>query len=134
MILADRLSPGASLRKEEFGRSHRVSRTPVREALSRPKVEGLASRHPRAGVVDCAPTLDEIIDLYTLRKALEGLAARLSPRSVAPSSTCDDWKCQLLRAGPSPARGADRLMELGQEFHYFIGRVDCNERVQRALR
>jgi DNA-binding GntR family transcriptional regulator len=69
MILAAQQPPGASLREQELGRSHHVSRTPVREALSRLEVEGLASRHPRAGLIVSAPTLDEIIDLYVLRDA-----------------------------------------------------------------
>ena len=77
-ILQGVLPPGTSLREEELGRSHQVSRTPVREALSRLEIEGLAARRPRAGLVVSTPTLDEIIDLYVVREALEGLAARLA--------------------------------------------------------
>src|SRR6267378_901054 len=77
-ILQGVLPPGSPLREEELGRSHQVSRTPVREALSRLETEGLASRHSRTGLVVSAPTLDEIVDLYVLREVLEGLAARLA--------------------------------------------------------
>jgi DNA-binding GntR family transcriptional regulator len=77
-ILGGALAPGAALREEELGRFHHVSRTPVREALGRLESEGLAARHPRSGMVVSTPTLDEIVDLYVVREALEGMAARLA--------------------------------------------------------
>jgi DNA-binding GntR family transcriptional regulator len=134
MILAGRLAPGTSLREQELGRSHHVSRTPVREALSRLEVEGLASRHPRAGLIVSAPTLDEIIDLYVLREALEGLAARLAAER---RTELDLRRLELLIASarPEPPRpDADRLINLGQEFHYLIWRIAGNQPLERALR
>src|SRR5690242_7766883 len=76
-ILSGALGPGAPLREEALSRSHAVSRTPVREALSRLEREGLASRRSRTGLVVSELNADEVIDLYVLREALEGLVARL---------------------------------------------------------
>ncbi|MBV8714382.1 MAG: GntR family transcriptional regulator [Chloroflexi bacterium] len=133
-ILDGRLPPGASLREEELGRSHSVSRTPVREALSRLESEGLAARHPRSGLVVSAPTLDEIIDAYVVREALEGLAARLAAER---RTELDLTRLQILLDAAqtsAPSGNNARLIDLGQEFHYLVWRITGNQPLQRALR
>jgi DNA-binding GntR family transcriptional regulator len=54
-----------------------VSRTPVREALSRLHVENLVERHPEGGFRPVAPDLQRTYELYQVRFALEGHALRL---------------------------------------------------------
>jgi DNA-binding GntR family transcriptional regulator len=133
-ILAGRLAPGSSLREEELGRSHQVSRTPVREALSRLEAEGLAARQARAGLVVSTPTLDEIIDLYVLREALEGLAARLAAER---RTELDLTRLELLIGAARadvPMADSSRLLGLGQEFHYHVWRIAGNQPLSRALR
>ncbi len=48
-----------------------VSRTPVREALSRLHAEGLVTRLPEGGFAPAAPDLHSISELYEIRRALE---------------------------------------------------------------
>ncbi|MBV9579665.1 MAG: GntR family transcriptional regulator [Chloroflexi bacterium] len=132
-ILRGALAPGAPLREEELGRSHRVSRTPVREALSRLETEGLAARHPRAGLMVSAPTLEEIIDLYVLREALEGLAARLAAER---RTELDLARLEmLLQAAQRVLHAEDtvREIELGEDFHAQIWRIAGNGPLQRAI-
>src|SRR5262245_30927104 len=50
-ILSGDLAPGATLREEELARRYQVSRTPVREALSRLESEALAERYQGSGLV-----------------------------------------------------------------------------------
>src|SRR6476660_5003919 len=76
-IASGKLKPGERLREEALSQRYAVSRTPVREALGRLEVEGLATRHPGKGLVVAAISADEIIELYVLREVLEGAAARL---------------------------------------------------------
>jgi DNA-binding GntR family transcriptional regulator len=132
-ILGGRLAPGAPLREEALGRSHQVSRTPVREALSRLESEGLAARHPRSGLVVSDPNLDEIIDLYVLREALEGLAARVAAER---RTEVDLARLEMvLRAAQQAMHKGevDRGQTLGEEFHFLIWRIAGNRPLERAI-
>jgi DNA-binding GntR family transcriptional regulator len=132
-ILRGVLAPGSPLREEELGRSHQVSRTPVREALSRLESEGLAARHPRSGLVVSDTSLDDIIDLYVLREALEGLAARLAAER---RTEVDLARLEMvLEAAEQAVQNGDaaRELSLGQEFHIIIWRIAGNRPLQRAI-
>jgi DNA-binding GntR family transcriptional regulator len=132
-ILNGVLPPGSPLREEELGRLHRVSRTPVREALSRLETEGLAARQPRSGLVVSAPTLDEIIELYVFREALEGLAARLAAER---RTELDLARLELaLKASKREIRAQNKVREIdrGEEFHFLIWHVAGNRPLERAL-
>lgn len=132
-ILAGKLAPGSPLREVELGRSHRVSRTPVREALSRLETEGLAARHPRSGLVVSAPTLDEIIELYVFREALEGLAARLAAeRRTELDLARLEMVLEAARREISAHHKA-REIKRGEEFHFLIWGIAANRPLLRAL-
>jgi len=132
-ILNSVLAPGTPLREEALARSHGVSRTPVREALTRLEREGLLSRRSRTGLVVSEVSHERIIDLYVLREALEALVGRL----VAERRTeFDLTRLQLTieSAERSLAEGdSDRATKLGSEFHHLLRQVAGNQPVARAL-
>lgn len=55
-----------------------VSRTPIREALSRLEQEGLVQNIPRRGAFVVRKTKTEILEMICVWGALEGLAARMA--------------------------------------------------------
>lgn len=75
-ILAGEFAPGE--RMYELGLSERlkVSRTPIREALKSLAGEGLLDHVPNRGYYVRAYSVDDIVQAYEIRAALEGLAAR----------------------------------------------------------
>jgi DNA-binding GntR family transcriptional regulator len=75
-IYADEESPKLDERRlaEELG----VSRTPIREALSRLEQEGLVQNIPRRGAFVVRKTKKEILEMICVWGALESLAARLA--------------------------------------------------------
>jgi DNA-binding GntR family transcriptional regulator len=77
-ILAARLRPGASLNEEQLGRVLRISRTPVREAISRLEQEGLVTRYPNRGAMVSLLSLTEMLELWEVREILEVAACRLA--------------------------------------------------------
>ena len=77
-ILDGRLQGGARLRQTELAERLGISRTPIREALTRLAQEGLIELLPRGGVQVVLLKADEAIELYDLREVLDGLAARLA--------------------------------------------------------
>ncbi len=75
--------PGDRLVESELADRFGVSRTPIREALQRLETQSLLTRDGRSLIV---ASLDhnQLADLYVVRGALEGLAARLAARHAAP--------------------------------------------------
>ena len=75
-ILDGVLEPGSQLNQVAIAEELKVSRAPVREALSQLEQEGLVRNVPRRGtfVTDMSPTY--IDELYSVRRVLEGFAVR----------------------------------------------------------
>ncbi|HET7093936.1 MAG TPA: GntR family transcriptional regulator, partial [Thermomicrobiales bacterium] len=103
-----------------------VSRTPVREALLRLEAERLAERVPRRGLVVRGITPKEIVDLYVLREAIDGLAASLAAASATPADLAQltmlsDRFTRAAAAGDSAA-----LAEINLHFHEAIAHTSQN--------
>jgi DNA-binding GntR family transcriptional regulator len=76
-IIGGRLAPGQRLIERALTDMLGVSRTVVREVLRQLESEGLVAIIPNRGPVVRELSTTEARDLYTIRAALEGLAARL---------------------------------------------------------
>lgn len=84
-ILEGTLLPGTVLGEVEQSRRLGLSRTPLREALSRLVADGLAEPAAGRGLVVTAVSLEEAAPLFDLRIALETLAARRAAEQLAAS-------------------------------------------------
>lgn len=74
-IIGGTLVPGTALVEGTLAADYQVSRSPIREALSRLMFEGLVERHDRALRVRVLRP-EEVLELYEVRIALEAAAAR----------------------------------------------------------
>jgi DNA-binding GntR family transcriptional regulator len=83
-VISGRLAPGQRLIERELTGMLQVSRTVVREALRQLESEGLVAIVANRGPVVRELSAGEARDLYTIRGALEGLAARLFVEHAAP--------------------------------------------------
>ncbi len=129
------LAPGTRLHEVELATSLAVSRTPVREALRMLLAEGLVQQLPTGGVVVASLDPGQMRDLYVVRAALEGVAAR----EACPKLTADDVRelealvDQMSRLVDYP----DEMLRLGNAFHDRVlaaaGNVHC-EQVVRQLK
>lgn len=79
-ILDAELRAGTVLAEVEQSQRLGVSRTPLREALSRLAAEGLVSPHSGRGVIVTDVSADNVTELFEVREALEVQAARLAAR------------------------------------------------------
>ena len=79
-ILDGQLAPGTALAEVDQAERLGVSRTPLREALSRLGAEGLVSTHSGRGLVVTPVSTANVTELFEVRQALEGQAARLAAR------------------------------------------------------
>ena len=85
-IVSGLIVPGTVLRQEQLSERFGVSRTPIREALSRLAALGLVSFEPNRGVRVRPVSRGELRQAFLVRAELEGLAAELA----APRMTASD--------------------------------------------
>lgn len=76
-IIDGRYSPGQKLGEQSLSHELGVSRGPVREALRILEKEGLVVILPRRGAQVTRLSIEEVRDIFDIRVALTGLAARL---------------------------------------------------------
>jgi DNA-binding GntR family transcriptional regulator len=81
-ILSGDFPPGTRLKQESLAQTFEVSRTPIREALSRLEAKGIVSQAQRRSAVVKTPSSREITEMYQVRAELEGLAAQLAARWI----------------------------------------------------
>lgn len=77
------LEPGTPLVELRLAELCNVSRTPIREALTRLEQDGLVERGDRGYIVRVRSP-EEILDIYEVRIVLETLAARLAAENRRP--------------------------------------------------
>jgi DNA-binding GntR family transcriptional regulator len=72
------------VREEVWAANLSLSRTPVREAINRLVIEGLLVRDGRTAYV-FQPSIEDLLDIYDMRLALETLAARRAAERGGPA-------------------------------------------------
>src|SRR5271165_7695931 len=103
-VLVERITmgdyvPGVSLSEQDLATELGISRTPVREALLRLKIEGLVRIVPRGGIFVAEPTLRRVREVTSMRLVLEEYLAHLvvDRRSDAWLSKFEEWLSQSRR-------------------------------------
>jgi DNA-binding GntR family transcriptional regulator len=132
-IVDGQFEPGAKLVEAEIARQLQISRGPVREALAQLRAEGLVIERPRRGSFVAELTTDDVREIYELRGALEGRAARL----IIEHNDADGIRQlgaildQLKVAAARDDRHA--FSELDASFHDELCRLSGNGRLHRAF-
>ncbi len=83
-ILSNEYGPGKRLNESHFATQTKTSRSPVREAMQRLAGEGLLTFIPGRGAFVRDFEADEIQELFEIREAIDGMAARLAAERGKP--------------------------------------------------
>jgi len=81
-IVRGALPPGSKLGEAELATRYGVSRGPLREAIRRLESRKLLEHVPHVGTRVIALSLPDLVEIYRVREALEGLAARLAAENM----------------------------------------------------
>jgi DNA-binding GntR family transcriptional regulator len=135
-ILTLALRPGQIVVEAEIARRFRVSRSPVREALTMLQQDGLVEAIARRGYLVPSVTMSDVRDLFELRVALEGAAAelaavRMTPAELERMDALTRPPQTLLRAVKDhPDRKTmQTLLDYNRQFHLTIARASRNPRL-----
>jgi DNA-binding GntR family transcriptional regulator len=121
MIAQGQLHPGEWLRQERLARELGVSHTPIREALKQLEAEGLVEHMPYRGVRLVRFSVDDAVDVYTMRSALEGLAAAAAAERLDPAELAELNRLhQAMTAFEPPIEHLQEINELNRQFHHQV--------------
>ena len=131
-ILQGDLAPGERLRSDALANELKVSRTPVREALRKLEAEGLVQRSG-SGLIVREFSEQDLTELFYVREALEGMAARLAAENATPGEIADIR--ELLDDMEAVGQRGDvvALRPLTAEYHRLVGRAAHNGRLLQSL-
>lgn len=95
-----------------------VSRTPIREAITRLEQEGLVVTYPRRGAFVVRKSKQEILEVICVWAALEGMAARLVTEKASDEEIASMRKLFATFDDSNEARAhIDEYSETNIEFH-----------------
>ena len=130
-ILSEEIAPGARLRENEIAAALQVSRTPVREAISRLIGDWLVREvNSGTGGVEVSDMMAEITEIYFIREALEICAARLAASRITPEQL---QKLDSLVKEAHHASFKERV-RINQEFHLTIAEAAGSPRLLAMVR
>ena len=134
IVMGD-IEPGERIREALLAQKLGVSRGVLREAMQRLEGRKVVTRTSNIGVHVVKLTEDDLIELYMIREALEGMAARLAATHMA------DDEIEGLRAllakhgeGEDLKQGESYFQRTDdQDFHFRIARGSGSARLEHAL-
>jgi DNA-binding GntR family transcriptional regulator len=133
LILCNEVMPGQKMHHQELSDRLGVSRTPVREALTRLVQEGYVSFLPNRGFTCKEIRLQEAEELYDLREALEVFAVEKAVANVSDEALDQlSHKMSLYGADVQRRFSRERLI-YDQDVHLDIARLSGNETLMRTL-
>jgi DNA-binding GntR family transcriptional regulator len=120
LILHGQFAAGARLGEVELAERLGVSRTPVREALTRLAAEGLVELVPNRGARVASWSVAELEGVFDLHSALEPRITGFAVPRARPSDVAEleELAAEMLAVGlPGPAQDLDALVPLNRRFH-----------------
>ncbi len=83
-IVRGEILPGSKVSETELASRYGVSRGPLREAIRRLESRKLLERVVHVGTRVASLSVNDLIEIYHVREALEGMAARLAAEHMTP--------------------------------------------------
>ncbi len=125
-IVSGEIPSGSKISEPELAKRFDVSRASLREAIGRLEACNLVTRRPNVGarVVELSP--GELLEIYRVREALEGMAARLAAQQMS------EVELSELASLLAREQQVDHN-DINHDFHYAIVQGSKNRRLAHLL-
>ncbi len=132
-ILSGEYKVGDPLRELTICKKYEVSRTPVRAALHRLAEDGLIEITPNKGAITLGVSEDDLIDTFSIRMRLEGLASRMAAQRISPEKLGELTEALELAEFYLSRGDTEKLKEIDTSFHLIIYQASGSRRLSRIL-
>jgi len=144
LLLSGQLAPGSRLSDVDLSKAIGISRTPIREAISRLASEGLVDHRPRSGAFVKTQDRQELKEYYELREWLESSVAgeatlHMDAAAIADLQRITDQMKELARALKASDRefldeeAQHEIAQLDAEFHLCIIHQVNNRKLHKVV-
>jgi DNA-binding GntR family transcriptional regulator len=125
--------PGSFLSERQLARSLGMSKTPLKSALVRLEAEGFIKISPQQGIVVREPSVQEVLELFDLREAIETFAVgRIAGRLTAGQIAALRRNIREQAAAVKAANVAEST-RLDTEFHTMLSGLLGNRELSQIL-
>lgn len=124
-IVNGHIKPGEHLNELELSKAMNISRGPIREALNILEKEGFATIIPRKGAVVASVTVEDVKNIWEMRRLLEPYSAQISvDRITEQELDMLESKLQNVQENPEDFDAyMDADLELHELLHKYIENV-----------
>jgi DNA-binding GntR family transcriptional regulator len=132
-ILQGKLRQGEKLTEQQICDEYNVSRTPVREAFRQLELEGFIETIPNRGAFVVGFSLQDIQDMYELRKSYEVLAVRWAIERITKE------ECEKLEEAfefmefYTQKKDVEKMLNINMNFHELIYKASHNRMLYHIL-
>ncbi|WP_299176873.1 GntR family transcriptional regulator [uncultured Neptuniibacter sp.] len=134
-IVVGDIPPGQKISEPELARTYGISRGPLREAMRRLEALRLVERKPHIGARVVNLSAKELVEIYRVREALEGMACRLAAENM-PQDEIDSLRTLLNEHEQNIEQldGRSYFQKEGDlDFHYRIVHGSKNSKLLEFL-
>ena len=128
-ILTCQIVPGQELSEGELAERFRMSKTPIREALSTLRSEGLIRTFPRRGYQVAALTFQDMNEVFEVRVIIEGRAAELASQRITPEGLSRLTVLADIVYDRAEKPSISRFVQANRDFHEAIAVASGNSRL-----
>jgi len=144
-FLSGDLKAGTPLSENKLSKELGMSRTPIREAIRQMEMEGIIDYKPRFGAVVHKIDIDELIDLYNVREALEIYAAiqacdSISQKEIRQLNEHFETMQQIIENFKNSdkyfidGQELDKFLQADLDFHQVIVSAADNEHLSKMIK
>jgi len=133
-ILNDQYAHGEKIVEAKLAEELGVSRTPVREALKQLELDGLVENIPNRGVIVKGISKQDIYDIFTIRMAIEGIAAQWAVERMSDEELAQLKEVFELMEFYTFKGDVVKISELNTKFHEIIYMATKSRYLEHVLR
>ncbi len=134
-VITGELAPGQKLSEPELALRYGTRRGSVREALHRLEGMRLVERRPRVGARVAEVGRDDLLDLYAVREALEGMACRLAAEHATDDEIASARRLLLQHERREDVRADTGYFQAegAPDFHFRLAQASRNRELMGLL-
>lgn len=125
-IFEGRLPVGSKLSEPELAREYEVSRGALREAIARLEACRLVTRKTNVGARVVTLSREQLLEIFHIREALEGMAARLAATAITEEEINELNRLLDRHANDIEDHNSYFQKEGDVDFHYTIAKASHN--------
>ncbi|MEH7115197.1 GntR family transcriptional regulator [Neobacillus niacini] len=133
-IITNQMKPGSRINYDDLTKELGISKTPLRDAFNRLYQEGLVEVRSRSGTFVREPSVQDVIEVFDIRQALERKSIALSinriPRNLLEKMMDLTWdiESKFIESG-----NIQEFLEADFDFHQTIVKYSNNSQIIKIL-